>query len=103
MPLLHGATRFQRTRHDGSSATRKYPCVSRVRGTLLPAAAPSRTASKSTICDRRRRRGTASARSSSLPRRGQEQYEGEDVVTLRCCGLDPCDRKWDVEGKSWYI
>src|SRR3546814_7553895 len=40
-PLLHGATRFQRTRNDGSSATRKYPCVSRVRGTLLAAAARS--------------------------------------------------------------
>src|SRR3546814_8773308 len=81
-PLLHGATRFQRTRNDGSSATRKYPCVSRVRGTLLAAAAPSRTASKSTICDRRRRRGTASARSCAFHCRGKEKYAGEDMVTL---------------------
>src|SRR3546814_1656836 len=70
--------RFQCTRNDGSSATRKYPCVSRVRGTLLAAAAPSRTASKSTICDRRRRRGTASARSCAFHCRGKEKYAGED-------------------------
>src|SRR3546814_8072737 len=81
-PLLHGVTRFQRTRNDGSSATRKYPCVSRVRGTLLAAAAPSRTASKSTICDGRRRRGTASARSCAFHCRGKGEYAGEDMAIL---------------------
>src|SRR3546814_18004256 len=73
-PLLHGATRFQRTRNDGSSATRNYPCVSRVRGTLLAAAAPSPPASKSTVCQRRQRRGAASARPRAVPRRGKETY-----------------------------